>query len=183
MLTKHNTQDQYCTLLKIFTVFIHIVDVKVAFCAENQNISNGILYNRLHTVNTANTFVETNECIQQIKYSTLFHSLCSCRNVQITVATVSAEVGLNSLSSLSQCCPMVHNMVNQCCSNFIRYCKFGPILPRPPGVPLPTTLLPRAPPRSSSLYLFLSLPLFFHRLPPSHPHSPSSSSCNIAFHF
>ena len=96
MLTKHNTQDQYCTLLKIFTVFLHIVYVKVAFCAENQNIFQIKYCSRLHTVNTANTFVETKESIQQMKYSTLFQSWTavnmykkSTDAVHIAVATCS----------------------------------------------------------------------------------------------
>ena len=49
MLTKHNTQDQSCTLLKTLTVFFHIVYVKVAFSAENQNIFQIKYYSRLHS--------------------------------------------------------------------------------------------------------------------------------------
>ena len=73
VLTKYNTQDQYHTLMKIFTVFLHIVFVKAAFCAENLNTFQ-ILHSTLHTVNTVNAFVETNESIQHIKYSKLFQS-------------------------------------------------------------------------------------------------------------
>ena len=65
--------------------------------------------------------------------------------------------GWAELSVQPQCCPLVHNMFKQCCSYFIRYCQFGPILilQWPPGLPLPTTL----PPQASPLILTLPLPL------------------------
>ena len=69
-----NTRPVLHTVENIDCISPHCLRKGCILCLKSEHISNWILYCRLHTVNTANTFVETNESIQQMKYSTLFQS-------------------------------------------------------------------------------------------------------------